>query len=96
MKDPPPFHFRSLIRTLRNFSRKAMASAAPAARPGFQVQSLANQKERRGIMTEIASIGVVCSGGDAGGLASVLRGVVRRAKRTPPRRAAGAAFVGRA
>jgi len=47
-------------------------------------------------MTEIASIGVVCSGGDAGGLASDLRGVVRRAKGTPPRRAAGAAFVGRA
>ncbi len=47
-------------------------------------------------MTEVASIGVVCSGGDAGGLQSVLRDVVRRAKRTPPGRAAGAAFVGRA
>jgi len=50
-----------LIRTLRNFSRKAKPSPAPAAVPEFQVQSLANHEEQWEIMTRVETIRVVGS-----------------------------------
>jgi hypothetical protein len=59
MKNPPRFVEKNLIAMLRDFSRKAKPPPATAALPGFQVQSLANREEQRGIMTRVATIGVV-------------------------------------
>jgi hypothetical protein len=69
-----------LIRTFRDFSRKAKAAAAPAALPGFQVQSLANHEEQQGIMTTVEKIGVIGGGARAANSAHSVR-------------AAGATFV---
>src|SRR2546426_3636681 len=46
-----------LFRTLVDFSRKAKPSPAPAASVQFQVQSLANHKEQRVMMTKLGTIG---------------------------------------
>src|SRR5258708_2745937 len=87
-------HCKNVIRTLRNFSRKAKLLAAPAAWPGFQVQSLANHEEQRGIMAKVDTIDVACGRGGAVGLNSVIRGATRSAISTPSVPAAGATFEG--
>src|SRR5260370_36831917 len=56
-------HCKNVIRTLRNFSRKAKLSAAPAAWPGFQVQPLANHEEQREIMAQVDRHDVACGRG---------------------------------
>jgi 6-phosphofructokinase len=45
-------------------------------------------------MTRVETIGVVCGGGGAGGLNSVIRCLARAANNTPFMRAAGAPFEG--
>src|SRR6266436_4583958 len=85
---------KNLIRTLRDFSRKARTSPASVAWPGFQVQSLAIHEERRGFMTKVETISVVTRGADAAGMNRVIRGVARPVISAPSMRAAGISFGG--
>jgi hypothetical protein len=50
-----------------------MPLAAPAALPGFQVQSLANHEEQRGIMPTVEKIGVNHGGAHAASSAPSVR-----------------------
>jgi hypothetical protein len=87
-------YFKSVIRTLRNFSRKAKPSPVPAALPGIQVQSLANCQEQREIMAKVETIDVACGRGDAVGLNTIIRGMACAAISTPYVRTAGATLEG--
>src|SRR4029077_20417523 len=80
------FAAKVLNRTLHDSSRngpprkagpttRCRAREAATALAAFQVQSLANHKEQRGIMPSVETIGVGRGGSDAGDLRGVRRGL---------------------
>jgi len=83
-----------VIRTLRNFNRKAKPSPVPRGVARVQVQSLANCKEQREIMAKVETIDVACGRGDAVGLNTIIRGMACAAISTPSVPAAGATLEG--